>query len=68
MAAASDGRLLERMGVPEVCACGLRSPDREHLTFHCPAQTADLPVLKTHIETRLLQPLVPLPSTPNILH
>ena len=66
MAAASDGRLLERMGVPEVCACGLRSPDREHLTFHCPAQTADLPVLKTHNETRLLQPLVPLPSTPNI--
>jgi hypothetical protein len=66
MAAASDGRILERMGAPEVCACGINSPDREHLTFHCNADTAEKPVLKTHNETRLLQPLVPLPNTPII--
>ena len=66
IAAASDGRILERMGAPEVCACGINSPDREHLTFHCNADTAEKPVLKTHNETRLLQPLVLLPNTPII--
>ena len=50
IAAASDGRILERMGAPEVCACGINSPDREHPTFHCHADTAEKPVLKTHMK------------------
>ena len=60
MAAASDGRLLDRLGSPKICPCGEACPDRLHLTFHCSAQTGSRPIMKTLSQCRLLLPLIPL--------
>ena len=58
--AAVDGRVTERFGSALSCECGLRSPDREHLTFHCQAQPWD-GEFRSATERRLLVPLVDAP-------
>ena len=58
--AAVDGRVTERLGSVLHCECGLRSPDREHLTFHCEAQPWD-GEFRSATERRLLVPLVDAP-------
>lgn len=58
--AAVDGRVTERLGSVLTCECGLRSPDREHLTFHCKAQPWG-GEFKSATERRLLVPFVEAP-------
>ena len=58
--AAVDGRVTERLGSVLTCECGLRSPDREHLTFHCKTQPWD-GGFRSATERRLLVPFVDAP-------